>query len=168
MKTIVLVSIVSILTGCASSPDVIIEAKKGSIIVPATENICIVFPGNGKFDGKEDKESGNKVGIIILESIPKKYKTSNVDSAKNCSENYLVTSEILEYEDSISGWSGNPDKIKVKVVLTNTKEGNSSSFTYYADSNMVVSVILEWGNAKPYQLLDRKFKDQVAALILGR
>ena len=165
MKILVSVLVLAALTGCASVADVKIESKSGSVSVSSGSEICVVFPEDGKFEGKKYEESGIKVGEVILKSVPQNYKAFQVASVQECTAAYLITSEILEYENRASGWSGKPDKIKVKVTLNNTENNETSSFTYYADTNMLVSAFFELGNPAPYKLLDGKFRDQVAALL---
>jgi len=168
MKIIVPVLVLAVLTGCASVPDVKIVSKSGSFSVSSGSEICVVFPEDGKFEGKKYEESGIKVGEVIFKSVLNNYKAFQVASVQECTAAYLITSEILEYENRASGWSGKPDKIKVKVTLNNAENNKTNSFTYYAETNMIVSAFFEWGNAAPYKLLDGKFRDQVAALLQGK
>ncbi|WP_101758204.1 hypothetical protein [Oceanicoccus sp. KOV_DT_Chl] len=167
MRILIPALAMAVITGCVSVADGKIESQSGSISVPLGTGICIIFPEDGKFEGKAYKDSGLKVGEIIQGTVAKHYQITNVSSLEACDKPYIVTSEIKEYENRASGWSGIPDKIRVSVTITNTENNEASSFTYYADSNMAASAFLEWGNAAPYTLLDKEFRDQVENLLKG-
>ena len=168
MKKVILALVLAVLSGCATVADVNIDSKNGYVSIPRGSDVCVVFPEDGRFEGREYKDSGVKVGEIIFKSVPDNYNASHAASAQECNAAYVVTSDILEYEDRSSGWSGKPDKIRVKVTLNDMEKNEYSSFTYYADTNLAVSAFFEWGNAAPYKLLDGKFTDQVVALLQGK
>jgi hypothetical protein len=153
-----------ILAGCASVADVDVQPPTTSISVPSGSEVCVIYPKDGKFEGAVQRNSGDKVGDVILKSIPTSYNAERSLSVENCTSNYLVTSEILEYENRLSGWSGKPDKIRIKVAAMDRVNNVTSILSYYADTNMAASFFFEWGNAAPYQLLDSEFTRQVEAL----
>lgn len=165
MKHIISTTAAITLAGCASVADVKLQPISGQISIPEGSAICLIHPGDGQFKDKVYKTSGVKVGEVILKSVPKRYSPKVVGSEEACKSNYLVTSEILEYENRASGWSGKPDKIKVKVTARNMENDELSTFTYYADTNLAASAFFEWGNAAPYELLDSEFSKQVADLL---
>jgi len=142
--------------------------KSGNISIPANSVVCVIYPGDGQFDGVTYESSGEKVGQIVLKSIPKKYNPVVVSSKKSCESNYFLATEILEYEDRATGWSGKPDRVKVKLTGTNSKNDELSTFTYDADTNVAASAFLEWGNSAPYKLLGSKFTKQVANLLSSK
>lgn len=164
------------LTGCVSVPDISIEDKQGSIIVPTNESVCLVTPSDGLFEGKTYRNSGIKVAEKISSSIRDAYTIVRVEKigaghlngCKNKDLRYVIYPEILEYEDRATGWSALPDKIRVKVNLVDTSTSNASTFTYYADSNLVASAFLEWGNAAPHELLGEAFEQQIKDLLSGK
>lgn len=152
------------LIGCATVSDVENLPPTGSIPVAEGSEICVVTPEDALYAGKTQRNSGQKVGEVISKSIPEVYTAVQVSTPDNCASNILVSTEILEYENRASGWSGMPDKIRVKVVAKDIAKSTDAELNYYADTNMAASALFEWGNAAPYKLLDRKFKKQLELL----
>lgn len=165
MKQVILAVMLSALAGCASVSGVDGQSKVGTILIPDNAVVCVVYPADGQFNGEVYRSSGVKVGEVIFKSVPKKFSPVVVKNEQNCESNYLLTSEILEYENRATGWSGKPDKIKVKVIASNPQSGELSTFTYSADTNVATSAFFEWGNPAPYKLLGSGFTKQVVDLL---
>ncbi len=166
---------VTLLVGCVSVPVATIEKTVSSIAVPTKEKLCLSVPKDGEFEGRPYRNSGAKVAEKIKISIDQKYSILLLDKASKdnfskCVQrggNYIIVPEILAYENRATGWSGRLDKIKVRVDLIKIDSSKKSSFTYYAESNLVASAFLEWGNAPPYELLGSEFQKKVQDLVSG-
>jgi hypothetical protein len=165
----------TLLVGCVSVPVATIEKAAGSIAVPTKEKLCVSVPKDGEFEGKPYVNSGAKVAEKIKMSIDQRYSILLLNEVTEntfieCVQrgaNYIVVPEILAYENRATGWSGQPDKIKVQVDLIEIDSSKKSSFTYYAESDALASAVREWGNAPPYELLGSEFQKQVQDLISG-
>ena len=68
MKIVISVLVLAALSGCASVADVNIESTTGYVSIPRGSDVCVVFPEDGRFEGKKYNDSGMKVGEIILKS----------------------------------------------------------------------------------------------------
>ena len=164
MKKILTTLSILALTACASVGKGKLESKDGAMKIESGSEICFIYPKDAKFEGQTQRDSGAKVGKTILKAVPKNYNITSKVSMSECDQPYTLVSEILEYENRASGWSGKPDKIKVKVSLSNRTKEEASSFTFYSETNTNVSAFFEWGNSAPYKLLDADFAEQVASL----
>jgi hypothetical protein len=167
---LIIVGLLCSLAGCASSPDSEIGEHTGSIVVPKKAVVCISTP-----DDVSHKGSGMAVTKAVQRPLLKDYnliaiKSNSEEAVAECLEiggDYLLEPEIIHYEDRVTGWSGQPDIIKVKVTLTYIATSDTSSFSYYADSNLFVSSLFEWGNSPASDLLGSDFSKQVARLMNG-
>jgi hypothetical protein len=154
----------ALISGCVTVGDAVVSNSMKGLEIKKPSSICIQMPSDGVFEGIKQKGSGEKVGEIVMSSIPKGISTVTVLKESECKNAYILKSEILKYEDRLSGWSGKPDIIEVRVSLLSVEGGKLNTFTYYADSNMLVSAFFEWGNSPPYKLLGGEFKNKVSGL----
>jgi hypothetical protein len=73
---------------------------------------------------------------------------------------------IVHYEDRVTGWSGKPDRIELKLMFYAFSQAErKKSIIYEAKSNIIYSTFFEWGNAKPTALLGQDFEELLRKLL---
>ncbi|MBN3967023.1 DUF4823 domain-containing protein [Pseudomonas gregormendelii] len=159
------------LTGCISIPDAESTKATGTSNIAANHSpICIKTPGDPSFQQHVYVGAGKLIAEKVRSGVEKSGRTSFVidDPAKaqvaGCQ--FMLDSQIIEYEDRATGWSGIPDRISLRVSLYPITDPEAQrSFMYIAKSSAMGSAFLEWGNANPASLLQQQFADDVVALI---
>lgn len=157
------------LSGCGTQPTVLsrTEPEGEPVATSATRLICIIQPEDAGFVGAKEIGSGKDIAEAIQaavqrigrESVVVNSKSSNrIELCKQRGAEIVLVTDILDYEDNVTGWSGNPDRIELKITAQNISQPQKTrSFTYEAESNVLYSANFEWGNAKPASLLQDNF-----------
>ncbi|MHC8354881.1 DUF4823 domain-containing protein [Pseudomonas sp. LB3P81] len=160
-----------LLTGCISIPDAESTKVSGAtnLVVDQTP-VCITTPNDPSFQQHVYVGAGKLIAEKVRLGVEKSGRSAFVidDPAKaqvaGCQ--FMLDSQIIEYEDRATGWSGIPDRISLRLSLYPvTDPASQRTFTYIAKSSAMGSAFLEWGNANPTSLLQQQFADDVAALI---
>ena len=169
-----------ILVGCASSPVTINQPKAigdGLPIANGTK-ICVLVPKDANWENEQYPGSGRQIAEKIQEALEKNGEsvtavnqslTNSLDICKEKEATFALETTILSYENNATGWTGRPDRIELKLSLYEINNPHnpqiSRSIIYEAKSNVVVSGLLEWGNAEPWQLLGKDFQRTISKLI---
>lgn len=165
-------SAVLTLTGCSTSPVSTSRSNNSAASFPsaASGTICVIQPPD--FDNSP--ESGSEVSKKVLEALESLHRSSvailsGPDARTKCREagsETVLQTKIVVYEDNFTGWSGKLDRIELKVSLSPVMKPDAKrSTTYEAHSDFVHSAMFEWGNAKPYQLLQSDFNYTIEKLL---
>jgi hypothetical protein len=171
LKPFYLIPTLLILTACISFPDVESTEISGAF-KPVTNQhpICIKTPGDPSFQQNVYLGAGNLIAEKVRSGVEKTGRRAFLidDPAKaevaGC--RLVIDPQIIEYEDRVTGWSGLPDRISLRLSLFSiTDKTSQRSLIYTAKSSVMGSGFLEWGNATPASLLQQKFYDGVAAMI---
>jgi hypothetical protein len=149
--------------GCASSPTVSVSYPTNPEIAEKVQ-VLIITPNDASFEGEVYAGSGTSVASAVAESLRRSgftVKASNTQADTN--QECILGINILHYEDRVTGWSGKPDKITIRFTATRGEASKIMDFS--AQSNVRVSAVLEWGNAKPYSLLNDKLDEPLKKLV---
>jgi hypothetical protein len=121
---------VFLLSACASTyQNQIVTAPTSKLI--RGKAVVIATPRNGAYDRKEYQSSGRQTALAVQAAFAR-YSDSVVVSSRctsvTCLEaegvgdyEYLVVPEILHWEDRNTEWSGIPDRVEIKLVISNAR-----------------------------------------------
>jgi hypothetical protein len=176
MKALLSALVLAGLASCVSIPTSQVVPIEGEYI-PTTSQVapvCVVSPHDGTFEGRAHTDSGKLVAkriAAILQDIGMssvvvpKAGTRPLTSCVEAGSELQLDSQIVLYEDRVTGWSGKPDRIEVRLTLSLVAQpSRSRSAVYIAQSNVLASGFLEWGNANPTSLLGAEFAELVRGL----
>jgi len=163
MKQLALLSSL-FLVSCASVSVNEVERKNIEFNATNDSSLCYIPPKDASFAGNTYPNSGMAISGKVLAAIPQGIKVIEAQSPEECDADNMLTVDILHYENRATGWSGLPDRLRLKLELTEIPPGKTNQLVYSSQSEMVSSAMFEWGNAAPYKLLGKDFKKQVHAL----
>lgn len=175
LKLSTLASIFSI-TGCGTAP---ITANQftttaSNNVIANGAAICILTPADAKSKEEIYINSGVEIATRTAQAIEKSngfttYTLPSESTLSHCRERgaeYAIKIQILHYEDNLTGWSGKPDRISIRLLLQRTIGNDPPTIVNFsAKSDAIASAFIEWGNAKPYQLLKDEYETTVQNLI---
>ena len=169
MRQVLMLLLVALLSGCASTyrQDVVsapsAKLQRGQAIVIAT-------PRNGSYERKVYWASGEQTALAIHAAFAR--FSDRVAVSARCADlpcllaeghqgvAYYVVPEILHWEDRNTEWSGVPDRVEVKIVVSNA-----------ATRDVIASVVLagksKWatfGGDHPQDLLPEPIKQYLDGL----
>jgi hypothetical protein len=169
------------LAGCVAVPDVTNQSRATGVsaekfrTAAESASVCMMNLPDQSFGGEVYAGSGSALTQRIQSAIksagwsvvriPDSGESLNKACAKHGSE--IVFETIVDrYEDNLTGWSGKPDRIGLllRVNLASNPEQKREIF-FDAKSNVAASGLLEWGNAKPTELLKEDFDYSVNRLL---
>ena len=163
------------LSGCIAVPVTTVNPVVGSPTVRLADRLCVVAPQDASSD---DSGSGRAVAQQIVESLARiglsasiVMHTTEARLKEACFErgaNLALMPEILFYEDNLTGWSGKPDRIELRISAFKPGEQSARRVVIFeASSNTLASAFLEWGNAKPYALISNNADQVLKTLVHG-
>lgn len=170
-------SVVIALSACSALPVSTVQPAASGTNFPVKGDavICVLVPPDASFEGELYPGSGNEVAERIRESLEKTGRSSRLvsqaqtDSRAVCREkgaNLVLQPTILHYEDRVTGWSGKPDRVELKLSLHEMDQPDQKRSIYYeAKSSAMHSAIFEWGNARPSALLGEDFEHSIRKLL---
>lgn len=168
-----------VLSGCVAIPVATVQPTASSAKVPVKSDsvMCVIAPPDASFEGAVYSGSGREIAEKIQIALQKAGRQSRLvsqtqhDSILPCKEKgatHVVETAVLRYEDRATGWSGKPDRIELRISLYDFEQPHQrSTITYQAQSSMLASAFLEWGNAKPTALLGQDFEESINKLMGG-
>jgi hypothetical protein len=140
-----------------------------------SSSVCILIPPDASFEGEQYPGSGREIGEVVRRSLDTLGRTSFLVSYPkegaliSCLErgaSFQIEPKVLHYEDRFTGWSGKPDRIELKLMLSALKNTENQRSTYFeARSDVTHSAFFEWGNAKPTDLLKDDFTHAIRKLL---
>lgn len=168
----------SALGGCLSGPVSQPSDPVGALDESnGTSAICVLQPPDAFYNSKPYRGSGRSIGDRTALGIERAGREARIvvgrddEMLKACHEtgaDLALLVELTKYEDRLTGWSGKPDQIALKLSLFELSRPDQRRVaTYEAQSNTWVSAFLEWGNARPTALLGGDFDETVRRLIEG-
>jgi hypothetical protein len=164
-------------SGCISTPVVISNfVPQGAHLKSAHgAAICLLVPQDASFENEQYPGSGDEIAGYIKDALHELGRTFRTvrgqlegikPACKDVDAGLALETQILHYEDRITGWSGRPDRIELKLVLFDVEHPSQKRSIYYeAKSNLLVSGLLEWGNARPSSLLGDDFSHAIRKLL---
>lgn len=176
MERLLLMFALGSLTSCVAVPTSQVVPIEGEYIPTKSKvaPVCVVVPDDGSFDGRAYIGSGKLVAERVVATLDdigmpsilvSSVETAQPPSCVEAGSELRLDSQILAYENHVTGWSGKPDRIQVRLSLSLMAEpSRSRNAIYIAQSNLIASGFLEWGNADPTALLGRDFGKLVREL----
>lgn len=157
------------LSGCAStykqevvtSPSAKLERSKA---------VLIATPKNGAYDQKAYQASGQQTAAAVRAAFAR--FSDRVIVSSRCADlpclqaegangyTYFVVPEILHWEDRNTEWSGIPDRVEVKLVISDSRSNAEVA-------SIVISGKSKWatfGGDHPQDLLPEPIKQYVESL----
>ncbi|MCL2524558.1 MAG: DUF4823 domain-containing protein [Betaproteobacteria bacterium] len=165
------------LAGCTALPVATVQPIAAGADFSTRQDtvVCVLVPPDASFEGKPYPGSGGEVAEKIRDALRKFVKFSRLVSQEQanalavCREKeatLALETTILHYEDHITGWTGKPDRIELKLFLYKIDQPDQRrSIFYEAKSHTTYSIFLEWGNAKPAALLGEDFEYSIRKLL---
>lgn len=165
------------LAGCSALPVVTVQpvASGSSFAVEHSAVICVLVPPDASFEGESYSGSGSEVAEKIRNALKNIGRPSRLVSQVQanaltiCGEKeatLVLQPTILHYEDRVTGWSGKPDRVELKLSLYKFDQPDQKrSIFYEAKSSTMHSAFFEWGNARPSALLTEDFEHSVRKLL---
>lgn len=117
------------LLSCADVAKVNYTSKASEAVLDSSSYFYVSMPKNGSYGNKVYNNSANQVSTIIekylylhtnnilvgeeylsLDDLVKKLRKKKV--------NYLIRPTILHWEDRSTEWSARPDKVSLKIVIS--------------------------------------------------
>lgn len=135
IKNFILLLVVLFVAGCADKHQ-LIKVKTSNAKLDSTKSIYIAVPKNGSYGNINYQGSGQTTAQIILLNLSKysnnveiamdyqSYKDTLVYSSVNNFE-YLIFTNILEWEDRATEWSGLSDRAAIKINVIEVKTGKT-------------------------------------------
>jgi hypothetical protein len=157
------------LSGCAStykqevvtSPNAKLERGKA---------VLIATPKNGAYDRKEYQASGRQTATVVQSAFAK--FSDKVVVSSRCADllclqsegsggyTYLVVPEILHWEDRNTEWSGLPDRIEVKLAISDSRSNTGVASIFISGKSKWAT----FGGDHPQDLLPEPIKQYIESL----
>lgn len=179
-RTVLLLSCVGLIS-CSAVPVVTHQTQPTGATPQAIHGsttkslVCVVHPGDQSNGRERYTGSGAEIGQRIERSVQQAgWQTVAINavagpSAAECMRRggaHLLETRVTHYEDNLTGWSGNPDRIELQLRLSPASQpAQARQVSFDARSNLVASAFVEWGNAKPVSLLKGDFDHLVSSLL---
>jgi len=157
------------LSGCASTyKQEVVTPQKAKL--ERGKAVLVATPKNGAYEDKGYQGSGRQTAAAVQAAFAR-FSNRVVVSARcadlPCLQSesaglyaYLIVPEILHWEDRATEWSGIPDRIEVKLVVSDAQSGIEVS-------SIVVSGKSKWatfGGDHPQDLLPEPVREYVESL----
>ena len=137
--------------------------------------VCVAHPGDPSNGQEKYPGSGAEIGQRVEKAVQQAgWQTVAIKGdagqlAAECTRRggtHVLETRVAHYEDNLTGWSGNPDRIELQLRLSPASQpAQVRQVSYEARSNLLASAIAEWGNAKPVSLLKGDFDSLVSRLL---
>ena len=179
-KTVLVMSCVGLIS-CSAVPVVTQQTQPTGATSQAIHGVttkslvCVVHPGDQANGQERYTGSGAEIGQRIEKSVQQAgwqtvaIKGNAGQSSAECMRRggtHLLENRVAHYEDNMTGWSGNPDRIELQLRSSPASQpAQARQVSYEARSNLVASAFVEWGNAKPVSLLKGDFDHLVSSLL---
>jgi len=157
------------LGGCASTYQSQVVTAPGAKL-DRTQPVLIATPKMGSFEHKDYPESGRQTAEALHVAFAR-FSNRVVVSAP-CADlaclqaepagrsGYLVVPEILHWEDRNTEWSGLPDRIEIKVLVTDARSGREVAAIVLTGKSKWAT----FGGDHPQDLLPEPVKQYVDSL----
>ena len=169
MHLISLVMFAAMISGCAAT------YKQNTLAEPSAKlvrgkSVVISTPSNGFYENKEYSASGRMTALAVRAAFARFTNSTTVvpdcndlmclKKDQSVSHDYYVIPEILHWEDRATEWSGIPDKIEVKVSVSDGQSAKDLAST-------IISGKSKWatfGGDHPQDLLPEPLNKYVESL----
>ncbi len=135
-------------------------------------SVCVVQPEDISYNGKINVDSGERIGRRVALSAERAERVPLiVKSLEECAQqniNYSLMPRLLQYQNRYVGFSGNADRISVKVELKDAKSQDELNGFFITTQSNFNSLLWEYVDSKPDKLLGGDFDEAVLALLDGR
>ena len=169
MNKLLVLALVALVSSCASTYNhEVVSApaaklERGKVVLIAT-------PKNGSYEKTQYQASGRQTAAAVRAEFSR--FTNQVVVSSNCSDlpclqaegknayTYFVVPAILHWEDRATEWSGLPDRIEVKLMVSDARSNKEIAA-------MVISGKSKWatfGGDHPQDLLPEPIKTYVESL----
>ena len=158
-----------LLSACAST------YKQAVVSVPSAklergQAIAIATPKNGAYERKEYPASGRQTAAVVQAAFAR--FSDQVIVSASCADlaclqgetkqvgGYFVVPEILHWQDRNTEWSGIPDRVEIKIVVTHSQSGT-------VIASVVIAGKSKWatfGGDHPQDLLPEPIRQYVDGL----
>ena len=169
MRNIFLASAAIFLSGCAST------YKQDVVSAPSAKlergkSVVVGTPKNGSYETKQYATSGKQTAAAVRAAFAR--FSNQVVVAPGCSDlpclqaegvtsyDYYVVPEILHWEDRNTEWSGLPDRVEIKLII-------SGAHSKKEIASIVITGKSKWatfGGDHPEDLLPEPFRKYVESL----
>ena len=131
--------------------------------------VCVLVPtglssGSGDEIARLERDALRNIGlpsVQILQVQAGAYATCLEQGART-----VLQTTVLAYEDRPVGWLGKPDRIELLLARYEINRPETRrSIVYEASTNMFRSALLDWGGAKPTDLLGADFARAIEQLM---
>ncbi|PUE52498.1 hypothetical protein B9Z49_01390 [Limnohabitans sp. 2KL-51] len=179
-KTVLILSCVGLIS-CSAVPVVTQQTQPTGATSQAIHSattkslVCVVHPGDQAHGQEKYPGSGAEIGQRVEKAVQQAgwqtvaIKVDAGQSAAECTRRggtHLLETRVTHYEDNLTGWTLNPDRIELQLRLSPASQpAQVRQVSYEARSNLLASAIVEWGNAKPVSLLKGDFDSLVSRLL---
>ncbi len=172
MRKLIYLLVLSVLvSGCASVQITRTGKEAFTKKLNSEDPVYIITPENGVYENKEYTGSGKMTAnflVLAFSRYSKQVEKSEgvevlevgLAKAKDKGFMYLVSPQILKWEDRATEWSGITDKVQVKVSLVDLSTGD------IIDTVLIKghSAWATFGGDHPQDLLEKPINEYVASL----
>ncbi len=159
-----------LLNACAYTQNSLSPNAKQDRLTPA-DSFCVMLANDGAYGSKVTIGSGKTVSSHVLSVVRQKQpltqliETTDEDQAiQQCSAkgvNYLVSPQILHWEDHATQWSGMRDRIKIEIRLIKVTPKTFIKSAQFEARNSWFTFV----NAAPSELLDESFDKVILGIV---
>jgi hypothetical protein len=164
--------ILTIAVGCAySSVD---PGVKGSVKrVAPSARMWVLAPEDGAYGKERYHGSGRSVGRRTLSIVRQRFPLAQLPRGRSSDEgaalqraragrvDFIVSPEILHWEDRATPWSGFRDKVRVEVRLLRVHPPTLIRSVVFESRNNSITFI----DGRPEDLLDRDYEKAVLSIL---
>lgn len=129
--------------------------------------VLVVTGADGKFGSTVYTGTGDEFASLVMvefakyatgyEILPHMPLTNAISAAKEKDAKYVVTPEILHYEDRNTPWSGRLDQITVKVTVYLVDDGSMVQSSMVTANNQWATLV----NNRPMVLINKPLAEMV-------
>lgn len=169
MRYPLLLTLAALLSGCAATYKHEVVSAPG-IKLERGLPLLIATPKNGSYGKKYYATSGQQTATVVQAAFAR--YSNEVVVSPHCADlaclqteskqrfNYLVVPQILHWEDRNTEWSGIPDRVEVKLVVSDARSSKELA-------SVVISGKSKWatfGGDHPQDLLPEPIQQYVESL----
>jgi len=163
-----------VLGGCGAAKPYLVSTVESlpDYAVEPDDSVCVMAAADRAYKDSGNSNSGERLGKRVILAVERSGRNAMpAEALADCASQsirYALAPELLHYQNRYTGFSGNADRISVKVDLLAVDSGaeiNGFFITTQSDFN---SMVWEYVDSKPDALLGKEFDRAVLDLLDGK
>lgn len=169
-KLVCFIVVIALCSACAYSKMSQRPTGSSGVKLGSSDLLFVMLSPDGSYGKAKYTGSGRKLAMRVLQIVRQRYPhtqmievTSELDAIRQSKEQgatYLLSPQILHWEEHATAWSGLRDKVQVGLRLIRLDTGQLAASNEFEARNNSMTLF----SIRPEELLDDNFEAAVFAL----